>query len=151
MVPDSKVHGANMRPTWVLSSPGEPHVGPMNLVIRGGPLSDYCFTWRVVCSLVQWRGIFHWFLVAIHDFIHYQSFTNYFPLKHLYTKYIVLTYAIDVVKRILSKIHLNMSSAKYGQFATLIKCSKIASFVVITEVNFNSVIKLCVVKVVLIL
>ena len=32
--PDSKGHGANMGPTWVLSAPGEPHVGPMNLVIR---------------------------------------------------------------------------------------------------------------------
>ena len=32
-IPDSKAHGANMRPTWVLSSPGGPHVGPMNLTI----------------------------------------------------------------------------------------------------------------------
>ena len=34
-VPDSKVHGANMGPTWVLSLPDGPHVGPMNLIIRG--------------------------------------------------------------------------------------------------------------------
>ena len=33
--PDSKVHGANMGPTWVLSAPDGPHVGPMNLAIRG--------------------------------------------------------------------------------------------------------------------
>ena len=32
--PDSKVHGANMRLTWVLSAIGGPHVGPMNLAIR---------------------------------------------------------------------------------------------------------------------
>ena len=31
--PDSKVHGANMGPTWVLSAPDRPHVGPMNLAI----------------------------------------------------------------------------------------------------------------------
>ena len=31
---DSKVHGANMGPTWVLSAPDEPHIGPMNLAIR---------------------------------------------------------------------------------------------------------------------
>ena len=31
--PDSKVHGANMGPTWVLSAPDGPHVGPMNLAI----------------------------------------------------------------------------------------------------------------------
>ena len=33
-IPDDKVHGANMGPRWVLSSPGGPHAGPMNLVIR---------------------------------------------------------------------------------------------------------------------
>ena len=32
--PDSKIHGANMGPTWVLSAPGGPHVGPMNLAVR---------------------------------------------------------------------------------------------------------------------
>ena len=32
--PDSKVHGANMGPTWVLSAPGGPHVGPVNLAIK---------------------------------------------------------------------------------------------------------------------
>ena len=30
------VHGANMGPTWVLLAPDGPHVGPMNLAIRGG-------------------------------------------------------------------------------------------------------------------
>ena len=32
--PDSKVHGANMEPTWFLSAPDGPRVGPMNLAIR---------------------------------------------------------------------------------------------------------------------
>ena len=32
--PDSKVHGANMGPTWVLSAPDGPHVGRMILAIR---------------------------------------------------------------------------------------------------------------------
>ena len=31
---DSKIHGDNMGPTWVLSAPDGPHVGPMNLAIR---------------------------------------------------------------------------------------------------------------------
>ena len=31
--PDSKIHGANLRPTWVLSAPDGPHVGPMNLAV----------------------------------------------------------------------------------------------------------------------
>ena len=34
IIPDSKVHGANMGPIWVLSTPDGPHVGPMNLAIR---------------------------------------------------------------------------------------------------------------------
>ena len=32
--PDSKVRGANMGPTWVLSAPAGPHVGSKNLAIR---------------------------------------------------------------------------------------------------------------------
>ena len=32
--PDSKVRGANMAPTWVLSAPDVPHVCPMNLAIK---------------------------------------------------------------------------------------------------------------------
>ena len=34
MYPDSKVHGANMGPTWVLSAPDGPYVGPMNGAIK---------------------------------------------------------------------------------------------------------------------
>ena len=32
--PDIKAHGSNMEPTWVLSAPDGPHVGPMNLAIK---------------------------------------------------------------------------------------------------------------------
>ena len=32
--PNSKVHGANTGPTWVLSAPDGPHIGPINLAIR---------------------------------------------------------------------------------------------------------------------
>ena len=35
VVPDSKVHGANMGPIWGRQDPGGPHVGPMNLAIWG--------------------------------------------------------------------------------------------------------------------
>ena len=37
--PDSKVHGAYMGPTWVLSAPGGPNVGPMILAIWGENLA----------------------------------------------------------------------------------------------------------------
>ena len=35
-IPDSKVHGANIGPTWVLSAPDGPHVGPMKLALAMG-------------------------------------------------------------------------------------------------------------------
>ena len=34
VIQDSKIHGANMGPTWVLSATDGPHVGPTNLAIR---------------------------------------------------------------------------------------------------------------------
>ena len=37
--PDSKVHGANMGPTWGRQDPGGPHVGHLYLAI-----------WRVIIS-----------------------------------------------------------------------------------------------------
>ena len=40
-IPDSKVHGANRGPTWVLLNPDGPHVGPMNLAIRDGLSCPY--------------------------------------------------------------------------------------------------------------
>ena len=39
--PDSKVHGANMGPTWVLSAPDGPHVGPINLAIREADITVF--------------------------------------------------------------------------------------------------------------
>ena len=38
---DSKVHGANMGPAWVMSAPDGPHVGPMNLAIRDTPTQKF--------------------------------------------------------------------------------------------------------------
>ena len=40
--PDSKVHGANIGPTWVLSAPAGPHTGPRNPAIR--VVSRYKYT-----------------------------------------------------------------------------------------------------------
>ena len=40
VVPDSKDHGPDMGPTWVLLAPDAPHVGPMNLA-TGGALFCY--------------------------------------------------------------------------------------------------------------
>ena len=40
VIPDSKVHVAHMGPTWFLSAPGGPHVGPINLPIWHGMWND---------------------------------------------------------------------------------------------------------------
>ena len=44
-LPDSKVHGVYMGPTWGRQDPGEPHVGPMNLATRAVTLKHTCFSW----------------------------------------------------------------------------------------------------------
>ena len=56
--PDSKVHGANMWPTWILSAPDGPHVGPMNLGIRVSSLWT-CNRLALVSveGCLSWSGI----------------------------------------------------------------------------------------------
>ena len=49
-IPDSKVHGVNMGPNWVLSAPDGSHVGPMNLAIRDLMCDFVCFPF-VQCRL----------------------------------------------------------------------------------------------------
>ena len=66
--PDSKVPGANMGPTWVLSAPDGPHVGSMNLALRVHVQVGYVRThWRThgrsmffvyrccLCTKSTWR------------------------------------------------------------------------------------------------
>ena len=48
--PDSKVRGANVEPTWVISAPDGPHVGPMNLAI----CEPLCMFYRVYCVPDIW-------------------------------------------------------------------------------------------------
>ena len=40
-IPDNKIHGANVGPTWVLAAPGGPHVGHMILAVRDVILENY--------------------------------------------------------------------------------------------------------------
>ena len=49
--PDSKVHGANMGPTWVLSAPDGPHVGPKNLAIRRPSRLPRWKSWWPMCIM----------------------------------------------------------------------------------------------------
>ena len=52
MTTDSKVHVAHMGPTWVLSSPGGPHIGPMNLAIR-----DFMLTCSIDLRLAEEQSV----------------------------------------------------------------------------------------------
>ena len=56
---DSKVHGSNMGPTWVLSAPCGPHVGPINLAVRVNIL----FYARLI-SMNNWIFLY-WYLSTL--------------------------------------------------------------------------------------
>ena len=66
--PDIKVHGANMGPTWVLSAPDGPHVGPINLAIK-------VVLPGVLCMFYQWN------LVTANTTIHIAFHHLFFPLS----------------------------------------------------------------------
>ena len=58
LYPDSKVHGANMGPIWVLSAPDGPQVVPINLAIRVC-ISRHTSTFthiRIAAYLYIWRA-----------------------------------------------------------------------------------------------
>ena len=46
-IPDNKVHGANMGPTWGRQDPGGTHVGPMNLAIRDVTSALHCVSYGI--------------------------------------------------------------------------------------------------------
>ena len=67
LFPDSKVHGANMGPTWVRQDPGVSHAGPINFAIRVGTVKTHGGSTfelnihsilgprhRIVCYIVFW-------------------------------------------------------------------------------------------------
>ena len=58
-LPDSKLHEANMGPTWILSAPDGPHVGPMNLAIGVSIRSMQRITNLTIMPV--------WFVVGIGD------------------------------------------------------------------------------------
>ena len=62
--PDNKVHGANMGPTWVLSVPDGPHVGPTNLAMRTtypAEFYEYLKNWHIWSQLKPQWWHFHCF------------------------------------------------------------------------------------------
>ena len=55
-IPDSNTHGANVGPTWVLSAPDGPLVGPMNLAIGDHYPSGYAMKQQCDPALYSWRN-----------------------------------------------------------------------------------------------
>ena len=53
--PESKVHGANIGLTWVLSAPGGPHVGPISLAIRALLSNRWLPHKGQLCVSMSWR------------------------------------------------------------------------------------------------
>ena len=70
--PDSKVHGANMRHTWVLSAPDGPRVGPMNLAIR---VTHICIIGPQCAPRSLKTDVIHCplFLQIVHLIVHWSS------------------------------------------------------------------------------
>ena len=67
-VPDSKVHGTNMGPTWVLSAPDGPHVGPMNLALRGTKKVIKIINMAAIISVTDDKLYYPRFNTRIHKF-----------------------------------------------------------------------------------
>ena len=67
IIPDSKVHVAHMGPTWVLSAPGRPHVGPMNLALSDDNSSSSFQTHfthvchHIICNQSSWSCFLFFF------------------------------------------------------------------------------------------
>ena len=64
IVPDSKVHGANMGPTWVLSAPDGPYVYTMNLADRGVIYSN-----EKLMKYQGWRYLYSGMMTHVSDWI----------------------------------------------------------------------------------
>ena len=67
--PDSKVHGANMGPTWVLSALDGPHVGPMNLAIRVDAIDTDVRCYSHGKLFLYFDAEFRWIILALNDII----------------------------------------------------------------------------------
>ena len=74
--PDSKVHGANMGLTWVLSAPDGHHVGPINLACRVSKARCWCeeivfliFIYGLIICCVRNRIISALLSWTVHAFI----------------------------------------------------------------------------------
>ena len=92
LFPDSKIHGANMGPSWVLSAPDGPHVGPMNLVMWVAFMMPFIHVLgvHVVIGSIQYYLYWKWKHVALRCWKHPGRVVNVHPMitdiSHNYSK-----------------------------------------------------------------
>ena len=108
-IPDSKVHGANMGPTWVLSAPDGPHVGPMNLATRIGSTDHWQTTTKhkkvpIMCIIIRMWYICCWGIII--------SNTQYNMVCPLLCQSYVSPSSIEVTLLDLGKIRLPQATTK---------------------------------------
>ena len=105
--PDRTVHGAIMGPTWVLSAPDRPHVGPMNLAIR-----DYITTkwaWEEACVYMMW------YMVHVVIFIPVQmrgitacvTAVNIYDMHHIFSSVFAATLCFICPEKHIYGYHIN--------------------------------------------
>ena len=112
--PDSKCHGANMGPTWVLSAPDGPHVGPMNLTIRVG-CTCLCIAIPSITLWVPWqrhrffrRYISSNFSAVVTTVNHKQNVDNIFKMSKI-GKLLNLDYFISVIHGAWEAVYVKMT------------------------------------------
>ena len=132
--PYSKVHGANMAPTWVLSAPSGPHVGPINLAIRvihiASILSMYART-MVLQSHTSLRYYCTFLFTHIHIFFYIFWYINtFFVWFALFWNSIifqpntfVLPYPIDMITRIVLRMRATNGRWRYNVTGDSSSCS----------------------------
>ena len=87
--PDSKFHGANMGPTWVLSAPGGSNIGPMNLAIwevnhfRAEFIFENMKLVDKMCKY-EWIRLVLWKMQSGHDSVHRRTDGQTDKVKSVY-------------------------------------------------------------------
>ena len=62
ILPDIKVHGANMGPIWGQQDPGGPHIGPMNLAIWAGIIIKFI----LILSILICFAFTVWYIIIVY-------------------------------------------------------------------------------------
>ena len=88
--PDSKVQGANMGPTWALSAPDGPHVGPINLASRVWSSRSHLFEYAE-----RWHfSDFYYFIflgdISSHGWMDNENYKVYYTCTALFEIFLAI-------------------------------------------------------------